>query len=99
MSSPFVICRDVTEPMTEPTASDEVIPPGGPGVEKAIAWGNGISIWLWRLGLIVGLLLIWEFSAGHLFNEFWSSRPSLIGARLWALLKSGEIWRRDRKGT
>ncbi|MGB6238718.1 MAG: ABC transporter permease, partial [Bradyrhizobium sp.] len=52
-----------------------------------------ISIWLWRLGLIVGLLLIWEFSAGRLFNEFWSSRPSLIGQWLLALSMSGEIWR------
>ena len=50
-------------------------------------------MWLWRLGLIVGLLLIWEFAAGHLFNEFWSSRPSLIGQRLMALVASGEIWR------
>jgi NitT/TauT family transport system permease protein len=79
--------------MTDPTASDEMIPPGGPGDEKATAAGNGFSIWLWRLGLIAGLLLIWEFSAGNLFNEFWSSRPSLIGARLLALFASGEIWR------
>ena len=79
--------------MTDPLASDEIIPPSGPGDEKAIASGNAISIWLWRLGLIVGLLLIWEFSAGHLFNEFWSSRPSLIGERLVALFASGEIWR------
>src|SRR5579863_6317568 len=73
--------------MTDPAASDEMIRPGGPGDE------NGISIWLWRLGLIVGLLLIWEYSAGHLFNEFWSSRPSLIGERLLSLFTGGEIWR------
>ena len=41
----------------------------------------------------MALLLIWEFSAGHLFNEFWSSRPSLIGERLLSLFASGEIWR------
>jgi NitT/TauT family transport system permease protein len=93
MSSPCVTCRNVTEPMTDPTASDEMIPPGGPGHQKATASAGGISIWLWRLGLIVGLLLIWEFSAGNLFNEFWSSRPSLIGARLLTLFASGEIWR------
>ena len=79
--------------MIDPVASDEMTPPGGPGREKATASGSAISIWLWRLGLIAGLLLIWEFSAGHLFNEFWSSRPSLIGQRLLALFASGEIWR------
>jgi NitT/TauT family transport system permease protein len=38
-------------------------------------------------------LLIWEFAAGNLFNEFWSSRPSLIGERLLTLFANGEIWR------
>ncbi len=79
--------------MTDPLASDEMIPPRGSGREKTTTSVSGISIWLWRLGLIVGLLLIWEFSAGRLFNEFWSSRPSLIGQRLLALSMSGEIWR------
>src|SRR5579862_2478032 len=78
--------------MTEPAASDEMTPPGAPGSEKASASGS-LSIWLWRIGLIVVLLLIWEFSAGHLYNEFWSSRPSLIGERLLALFAGGEIWR------
>jgi NitT/TauT family transport system permease protein len=79
--------------MTDPLASDEMIPPRGSEREKATTSVSSISIWLWRLGLIVGLLLIWEFSAGRLFNEFWSSRPSLIGQRLLALSMSGEIWR------
>jgi NitT/TauT family transport system permease protein len=79
--------------MTEPAASDEITALGGSGVEKAVASGSGISIWLWRIGLVVALLLIWEFSAGHLYNEFWSSRPSLIGERLLALFANGEIWR------
>ena len=79
--------------MTEPAASVEMIPPGGPKPEKTIIPVSNLSIWLWRVGLIVALLLIWEFSAGHLFNEFWSSRPSLIGERLLLLLKSGELWR------
>jgi NitT/TauT family transport system permease protein len=77
--------------MSEPAASDEISPPGGP--ERGSASGSSLSIWLWRAGLIVALVLIWEFSAGRLYNEFWSSRPSLIGARLLTLLASGEIWR------
>ena len=77
--------------MSEPAASDEINPPAG--AERESDSGSSLSIWLWRAGLIVTLLLIWEFSAGHLYNEFWSSRPSLIGARLLTLLASGEIWR------
>jgi NitT/TauT family transport system permease protein len=78
--------------MTNPAASDEILPPGDSGHEKATG-ESSISIWLWRLGLIVAILLVWEFSAGKLFNEFWSSRPSLIGERLLALFTTGEIWR------
>lgn len=74
--------------MTEPVIADEILSPGG-----SVRDGLDISTLLWRLALIVGLLLIWEFAAGNLFNEFWSSRPSLIGERLLALLRSGEIWR------
>jgi NitT/TauT family transport system permease protein len=79
--------------MTDPVAPDENLRPGGVARNGADASKSGISTWLWRLGLIAGLLLVWEFSAGHLFNEFWSSRPSLIGERLLALLRTGEIWR------
>jgi NitT/TauT family transport system permease protein len=79
--------------MTEPVVAEEIAPPGDPAPDGAGASKAGISTWLWRLGLIAGVLLVWEFSAGHLFNEFWSSRPSLIGERLLALFKTGEIWR------
>jgi NitT/TauT family transport system permease protein len=50
-------------------------------------------IQLWRVLLIAGLLLAWELAAGRLFNEFWSSKPSLIAARLWTMLWSGELAR------
>ncbi|WJR80991.1 ABC transporter permease [Bradyrhizobium sp. NP1] len=55
--------------------------------------GVDYATFCWRLALIIGLLLIWELAAGRLFNEFWSSRPSLIGERLIALLRSGELSR------
>jgi NitT/TauT family transport system permease protein len=74
--------------MTEPVLADEILPERGSG-----RGGVDISTLVWRLGLVIGLLLLWELAAGRLFNEFWSSRPSLIGERLFALLKSGEIWR------
>ena len=74
--------------MTDPVIAEEILPPG-----KSVGDGVDVSAWLWRLALIIGLLLVWEFTAGNLFNEFWSSRPSLIGERLLLLLKGGELWR------
>jgi NitT/TauT family transport system permease protein len=75
-------------PAIDPVASEEAMPATRPG-----KGGVDISIWFWRIGLIIALLVIWEFSAGRLFNEFWSSRPSLIGQRLLILFTSGEAWR------
>jgi NitT/TauT family transport system permease protein len=74
--------------MTDPVIADEILPP-----RASVRDGVDVSTWVWRMGLVVGLLLIWEFAAGNLFNEFWSSRPSLIGERLFALVNSGEVWR------
>ena len=69
-------------------------------VEEAVARplrsakaGAAAFILAWRLLLIVVLLALWEFAAGRLFNEFWSSRPSLIAERTLTLLRSGELWR------
>jgi NitT/TauT family transport system permease protein len=74
--------------MTDPVIVDEILAPDG-----SARGGMDVSALLWRSALVIGLLLLWELAAGRLFNEFWSSRPSLIGERLFALLKSGEIWR------
>jgi NitT/TauT family transport system permease protein len=74
--------------MTDPVIADEILAPGITSRD-----GIDVSALLWRLALVVGLLLFWELAAGRLFNDFWSSRPSLIGERLFALMKSGEIWR------
>ena len=63
--------------MTDPVIADEVLAPSRPARD-----GIDVSALIWRLALVIGLLLIWEFSAGNLFNEYWSSRPSLIGERL-----------------
>jgi NitT/TauT family transport system permease protein len=88
MSSRFAICRELNALMTDPVIADEILTPS-----RSVRDGIDVSVFVWRLALIVMLLLIWELAAGRVFNEFWSSRPSLIGERLFALLKSGEIWR------
>src|SRR6202050_3245401 len=88
MSSLFAICPEPNDPMTEPVIAEEILAPTRPARD-----GFDVSAFVWRLVLVAGLLLVWEFSAGRLFNEFWSSRPSLIGERLLALFASGEVWR------
>ena len=72
--------------MTDPVIAEEILAPTRPARD-----GFDVSAFVWRLVLVAGLLLVWEFSAGRLFNEFWSSRPSLIGERLVALVKSGLV--------
>jgi NitT/TauT family transport system permease protein len=74
--------------MTEPVAAEELLT-----ARRPVRGRMDISAMVWRLALVAGVLLVWEFAAGRLFNEFWSSRPSLIAERLLMLLRSGEIWR------
>lgn len=73
--------------MTDPVIADDI------PTRRRQARGIDISAAIWRAALVIGVLLVWELAAGRLFNEFWSSRPSLIGERILMLLKSGEIWR------
>jgi NitT/TauT family transport system permease protein len=54
---------------------------------------DALFIATWRILLIGGLLALWEFSAGRLFNEFWSSKPSEIAERIAEMAASGEAWR------
>lgn len=51
-----------------------------------------LSLWTGRI--VVGALLLglWEFASGRLFNDFWVSRPSLIGQRIVELAASGDLW-------
>ena len=47
---------------------------------------------LWRAALALGLLALWQFGAGTLFDPFWFSQPSAILAALWKSLQSGQLW-------
>ena len=38
------------------------------------------------------LLLFWQWASGRLIREIYVSRPTDIGARLWQLFTTGEIW-------
>ena len=47
---------------------------------------------LWRAALALGLLSLWQFGAGRLFDPFWFSQPSAIAAALWRAMQSGQLW-------
>lgn len=52
--------------------------------------------WKLRVEQIVvfaAVLAAWELIVlGGLVEEFWISRPSLVGTRLWSLVGEGEVW-------
>jgi NitT/TauT family transport system permease protein len=50
------------------------------------------KVTLWRLVLAAGLLVLWEFGAGRLFDPFWFSQPSAILAAAWKSAQSGQLW-------
>lgn len=46
-----------------------------------------------RLVLLAVVLAVWEALALWVVDPFWVGQPSRIGARLWQLAGSGELWR------
>lgn len=50
------------------------------------------KVTLWRLALAGGLLILWEFGAGRLFDPFWFSQPSTIAAAAWKSAQTGQLW-------
>lgn len=50
------------------------------------------GVHVWRAAIVLGVLAFWQFGAGHLFNERWFSRPSLILARLIRDLGTVDFW-------
>jgi NitT/TauT family transport system permease protein len=48
-------------------------------------------IWLLRILLFAGLLLLWELASGPLFDLHFLSKPSAIVAEFWALAASGRL--------
>jgi NitT/TauT family transport system permease protein len=48
---------------------------------------------LCQLALLAGFLGLWEIASGRWLKPFYISAPSLIAARLWGWIASGELWR------
>jgi NitT/TauT family transport system permease protein len=68
--------------------------PGTVGAEGSAAQAPGrpAGVLVPRLLGVAAILGAWEFASGRLVNDFWISRPTLIGERLWELAISGDLW-------
>ena len=49
------------------------------------------SLFLQQTLFLVATLGLWEVAGAYAFDPFWSSRPSLIGERLWYLAMRGDL--------
>lgn len=54
--------------------------------------GGVVTVWLSRLALIAAVLVIWEWTAGRVFDPTFTSRPSDIWARLVEWGADGTLW-------
>lgn len=52
---------------------------------------DGGSMVVQQAVFLAVLLLLWEAMGAFLVDPFWSSRPSLIGERLWLLARNGDL--------
>lgn len=51
------------------------------------------KVFLWRVGLLLLLLLAWEFAAGEgIINAFIFSSPSRIARTAWQMASDGSLW-------
>ncbi len=50
------------------------------------------AVLIWRLLVGVGILVFWQWAAGHLIRESYLAKPTSIGLKLYHLFASGTIW-------
>jgi NitT/TauT family transport system permease protein len=72
--------------VTLPAANDEAPP------SPSFFRGEWVSIWAWRVAIIVVGLSAWQYASGRLIKTFWISRPSDIWAQLVDWVVTGDLW-------
>ena len=68
-------------------ATDEKASP-----EPSFRRSGWLSIFGWRLGIIVVGLSVWQYASGRLIKTFWISRPSDIWQQLVDWVVTGDLW-------
>lgn len=67
---------------------------GGAGVltDRPSFWLRKDVIWASRILLVVLIGLLWEYASGRWIRQFYLSKPTLIGERVWEWLVTGDLW-------
>lgn len=63
--------------------------PGGWAAASRAEW---LVVLLWRVGIAVGVLALWQAASGRLIKPFWISSPLAIWDQLAAWIETGELW-------
>jgi NitT/TauT family transport system permease protein len=58
----------------------------------ATSRGEWLTILLWRAGITIGVLGLWQFASGRLIKPFWISSPLAIWDQLAVWIETGELW-------
>lgn len=56
------------------------------------ARSEALTIWLWRIGIVIVVLSFWQYAAGRLIKMFWISSPSVIWHQLVEWVVTGDLW-------
>ncbi|MGQ7793631.1 ABC transporter permease [Faunimonas sp. B44] len=51
----------------------------------------GLSLSFWRVVVLIGFLVFWEWAANTIIDPFWVSKPSEIAERLWQQASTGML--------
>jgi NitT/TauT family transport system permease protein len=62
------------------------------GTERTVVRNERLTVWSWRIGIIIVGLGVWEFASGRLIKPFWISSPSEIWRQLGPWIATGELW-------
>jgi NitT/TauT family transport system permease protein len=54
--------------------------------------GEWVSVWAWRIAIIVVGLSVWQYASGRWIKTFWISRPSDIWQQLVEWVVTGDLW-------
>jgi NitT/TauT family transport system permease protein len=69
------------------TAANDEAPPS-----PSFFRGEWVTIWAWRVAIVVVGLSAWQYASGRLIKTFWISRPSDIWAQLVEWVVTGDLW-------
>ena len=51
-----------------------------------------LTVWAWRIAIIIVVLSFWQYASGRLIKSFWISSPSDIWRQLVEWVVSGDLW-------